>query len=126
MASHFEPAGKQDEKRIFGWKRVIDITLPLHDGMAKPSPAFEGFRLYWDLRIEKGQGRNRSRFSMESHLGTHVDAPVHFIQDGKFIDQVPGNLFGMRRDPGSFSRRSQPLSGKSSLSEILFKLAMSD
>ena len=95
MASHFEPAGKQDEKRIFGWKRVIDITLPLHEGMAKPSPVFEGFRLHWDLRIEEGQGRNRSRFSMESHLGTHVDAPVHFIKDGKFIDQVPvENLFG--------------------------------
>lgn len=32
---------------------------------------------------------------MESHLGTHVDAPVHFIKDGKFIDQVPvENLFG--------------------------------
>jgi len=32
---------------------------------------------------------------MESHLGTHVDAPVHFIRDGKNIDQVPAeNLFG--------------------------------
>jgi arylformamidase len=95
MASHFEPAESRDGKMVYGWKRVIDITLPLHEGMAKPSPVFEGFRLHWDLRIEKGQGRNRSRFSMESHLGTHVDAPVHFIKDGKFIDQVPvENLFG--------------------------------
>ncbi len=95
MTSHFEPAGNQQEKRIFGWKRLIDITLPLHDGMAKPSPAFEGFRLHWDLRIEGGHGRNRSRFSMESHLGTHVDAPVHFVRDGRYIDQVPlENLFG--------------------------------
>jgi len=95
MASHFEPATSQDGKRTFGWKRIMDITLPLHDGMAKPSPAFEGFRLHWDLRMEKGQGRNRSRFSMESHMGTHVDAPVHFIRDGKNIDQVPvENLFG--------------------------------
>jgi arylformamidase len=95
MASHFEPAESRGGKMVYGWKRVIDITLPLHEGMAKPSPVFEGFRLHWDLRIEKGQGRNRSRFSMESHLGTHVDAPVHFIKDGKFIDQVPvENLFG--------------------------------
>jgi arylformamidase len=76
-------------------KRMIDITMPLHEGTEKPSPSLEGFRLQWDLRIDRGQGRNRSKFSMESHIGTHVDAPVHFIQGGKSIDEIPvENLLG--------------------------------
>ena len=76
-------------------KKIIDITMPLHVGMAKPSPSFDGFTLQWDLRMERGEGRNRSKFSMESHIGTHVDAPVHFIRDGKSIDEIPvTNLLG--------------------------------
>ena len=76
-------------------KELIDITVPLHDGMQKPSTSFKGFKQKWDLRIEWGQGRNRSTISMESHVGTHVDAPLHFIQGGKSIDEMPmGNLLG--------------------------------
>lgn len=79
-----------------GRKKFIDITMPLHDGMAKPSPSLEGFTLQWDLRMERGEGRNRSKFSMESHIGTHVDAPAHFIRDGKSIDEIPvTNLLGL-------------------------------
>jgi arylformamidase len=76
-------------------KKLIDITVPLHEGMEKASPSFEGFRLKWDVRIERGDGRNRSTISMESHVGTHVDAPLHFIRNGKSIDEMPiENLFG--------------------------------
>lgn len=32
---------------------------------------------------------NLSAFSMCSHNGTHVDAPKHFIPDGKTIDEIP-------------------------------------
>jgi len=79
-----------------GNKQFIDITMPLHERTEKPSPSLEGFRLKWDLRIDMGQGRNRSNFSMGSHIGTHVDAPVHFIQGGKSIDEiVTENLLGI-------------------------------
>ncbi|MBO4927738.1 MAG: cyclase family protein [Clostridiales bacterium] len=40
------------------------------------------------LRIEDGAVCNLSALSMCAHNGTHVDAPFHFINDGKTIDQV--------------------------------------
>lgn len=73
----------------FNPEKIIDITLPFHPEMEKPSPTFKGFQFQWDLRIENGQQRNRSAFSMETHVGTHVDAPLHFIENGKSIDQMP-------------------------------------
>ena len=72
-------------------KEIIDITLPFYPEMEKPSPTFKGFQFQWDLRIETGGQCNRSAFSMETHVGTHVDAPLHFIENGKSIDQMPIN-----------------------------------
>ena len=40
------------------------------------------------LRIEEGAVYNLSALHMCAHNGTHVDAPYHFINDGKTIDQV--------------------------------------
>ncbi|KAH9915872.1 putative cyclase [Fomitopsis serialis] len=44
------------------------------------------------LTIEH-DGNNVTSISMGSHTGTHVDAPYHFIQDGKRIDEVPLSRF---------------------------------
>ncbi len=44
-------------------------------------------------RIEDGDACNLSSFSMCSHNGTHVDAPLHFIKDGKAIDEIPIDVF---------------------------------
>lgn len=38
--------------------------------------------------IPNGDICNLTRFSMCAHNGTHVDAPFHFIDGGKTIDQV--------------------------------------
>ena len=40
------------------------------------------------LRIPDGAVCNLTAFQMCAHNGTHVDAPYHFLQDGKTIDQV--------------------------------------
>lgn len=39
--------------------------------------------------MEKGDQYNLSAFSMCAHNGTHLDAPLHFIRDGKSIDEIP-------------------------------------
>lgn len=39
--------------------------------------------------IEEGAHDNVSRISASVHLGTHVDAPYHFLNDGKTVDQLP-------------------------------------
>jgi arylformamidase len=39
--------------------------------------------------MDKGAHNNVTRISSSVHLGTHVDAPRHFINDGRTIDQLP-------------------------------------
>ena len=40
-------------------------------------------------RMELGDLYNLTAFSMCAHNGTHVDAPYHFIEDGKTVEQIP-------------------------------------
>lgn len=66
----------------------IDISIGLHDGMVHwldNPPVQVGFV----LAIEKGHASNVSKISMGVHTGTHMDAPLHFIQDGQSIDTMP-------------------------------------
>lgn len=45
------------------------------------------------LRVSDGDVCNLSNLSMCVHNGTHVDAPYHFIDDGKKIDEVSLDKF---------------------------------
>ena len=38
--------------------------------------------------MEKGDLYNLTAFSMCAHNGTHIDAPFHFLEDGKTVDAV--------------------------------------
>ena len=38
--------------------------------------------------MEKGDVYNLTVFSMCAHNGTHIDAPRHFIKDGKTVDEI--------------------------------------
>lgn len=48
-----------------------------------PTPKKEALSL-----IEKGDVCNLTAFSMCAHNGTHIDAPFHFINEGKTVDEV--------------------------------------
>ena len=45
------------------------------------------------LKISDGAVCNLSAFSMCAHNGTHVDAPLHFIDGGKSVDRVELDRF---------------------------------
>lgn len=45
------------------------------------------------MRIEDGDMCNLSSISMCSHNGTHVDAPYHFIKNGKTIEKLELKYF---------------------------------
>ena len=45
------------------------------------------------MRIGEGEVCNLSEFRMCAHNGTHVDAPYHFYDDGKKIDEVALDRF---------------------------------
>ena len=36
---------------------------------------------------------NLTAFSMCAHNGTHIDAPFHFLEDGKAVEQLPLDVF---------------------------------
>ena len=38
--------------------------------------------------MEKGSRYNLTAFSMCAHNGTHIDAPFHFLKDGKTVDGI--------------------------------------
>lgn len=65
---------------------IYDISQPLFECVVFPGdPAPEKKPL---LKIENGDSCNLTALSMCAHNGTHVDAPLHFIEGGKGIDQV--------------------------------------
>ena len=43
--------------------------------------------------MDKGDIINLTAFSMCAHNGTHVDAPAHFIKDGKTVDELDPAAF---------------------------------
>ena len=65
---------------------IIDITQELFSCNVFPGdPKPECKRV---MSIEEGAQCNLTSFSMCAHNGTHVDAPFHFVRDGKTIDEV--------------------------------------
>ena len=38
--------------------------------------------------MQEGEVYNLTAFSMCAHNGTHIDAPFHFIKDGKTVDEI--------------------------------------
>jgi len=70
-------------------KRIIDLSLTLYDGMPVfPSPFYPKVAVESIATYEK-DGRSVQKLVFASHLGTHIDAPLHYIPDEKAIDEVP-------------------------------------
>ncbi len=71
--------------------RVIDISQEVFSCRVYPGdPAPRKETL---CSMEKGEKYNLSAFSMCAHNGTHIDAPAHFIRDGKTVDELPADIF---------------------------------
>ncbi|MCR5716262.1 MAG: cyclase family protein [Lachnospiraceae bacterium] len=66
--------------------KIYDISQEVFGCVVFPGdPAPERIAL---KRIGNGDVCNLTALSMCAHNGTHVDAPYHFIKDGKTIDEV--------------------------------------
>lgn len=64
---------------------VIDLSYPLHEGEGRLGLEV-AFETPYSFETCGWQG---STFKMFCHQGTHVDAPVHFIEGGSGIDRAP-------------------------------------
>jgi arylformamidase len=66
---------------------IIDISVPLKPDM--PTwPDSVGLRLIRTMSLEAGDKANVSRLDCDVHMGTHVDAPWHFLNDGFTVDEM--------------------------------------
>jgi arylformamidase len=68
----------------------IDISIPYRDKMVHwpgdPVPRFQRIK-----DRDKGDPVTLMEIQIIDHVGTHVDAPLHFVAHGKTIDKMPLN-----------------------------------
>jgi kynurenine formamidase len=71
---------------------MIDLSRIIYDGMPK-IPILPDVHVQRFLSLEKGHSLNVTELSLPCHAGTHVDAPVHIVPNGKSIDELPLEAF---------------------------------
>lgn len=76
-----------------GSVRVYDLSLTLSPSLVV-WPGDDPIKLSPKSSV-KEDGVMASHLQITNHVGTHVDAPAHFIEDGQTIDQLdPSKLIG--------------------------------
>ena len=72
-------------KTMSNW---IDISVPLRNGMVV-WPGDTPFERTSTLEIANGDPCNLSQISTTAHIGTHMDAPRHYLANGAGIETMP-------------------------------------
>jgi len=68
--------------------KLYDISVPIFEGM--PTwPNDPKVKIRGTQKISRGDSCNLSRISFSSHTGTHIDAPYHFLKNGRKLDEIP-------------------------------------
>jgi len=65
---------------------LIDQKTPMYGGE-------QGFISNPVKSIQKGDTANTSKWEFPNHLGTHIDFPYHFHQNGQTIEDFPDNYW---------------------------------
>ncbi|MFV0344411.1 MAG: cyclase family protein [Anaerocolumna sp.] len=66
--------------------KIYDITQELFTGEVYPgdvAPTYER-----QMKIKDGEPCNLTVLNMCAHNATHIDAPFHFIEEGKTVDEL--------------------------------------
>ena len=69
-----------------------DVSIPMRPGMTV-WPGDVPFQFSPDARIAQGAKCNTSVLTLSTHTGTHCDAPWHFEDQGKRLDEIDTDLF---------------------------------
>lgn len=86
-ALHPRRHGAEPYGRKICFTRVVDLTHPLPETF----PSANGdvwLKLEAFLTFADG-GINFKRWLVHEHIGTHIDAPFHFSEDGDTADRIP-------------------------------------
>jgi arylformamidase len=106
---------------------LFDISVPLREGMVT-YPGDPVLRMERASAIAKGDVVNLTRMDFGLHSGTHVDAPVHFLEGAPGIETIPLEaLVGLCEvvEVPDLSRESVALA-PDSVERVLFKTPNSE
>jgi kynurenine formamidase len=85
---------------------MVDLSRIIYDGMPK-IPALPDVHVQKFFSLEKGHPLNVTELSLPCHAGTHVDAPIHIVPNGKSIEELPldsfvgnGTIIAVRKNGG--------------------------
>jgi kynurenine formamidase len=76
--------------------RWIFLSYPLNEN----SPGYGGGgggKMSPDKSMAQGDSCNTQQWQLSNHLGTHLDFPRHFIEQGRTIDDYAANFFVFKR-----------------------------
>jgi arylformamidase len=104
--------------------QIFDVSVPISDRL----PTWPGdpkLSLVRASSIANGDAANVSRLDAGVHTGTHVDAPVHFVDGAPGIDSIPietlvGPCLVVAADPPGLELRPEDLPATEHI-RILFK-----
>src|SRR5678815_889751 len=69
-------------------RRIWDVSVPVrHGGLVYPNNP--PISITPVQSIATGNTANVPRIDLGSHTGTHVDAPLHFMDGGAGVDELP-------------------------------------
>jgi len=69
-------------------QKIFDITRPINPNLAV-WPGDTPFSAQVMVAMAEGASSHLTTLTMSSHLGTHVDAPYHFINDDLTMEKAP-------------------------------------
>ena len=67
---------------------IIDISVSINEKLPV-WPGSPGLKIRQLAEINDESAANVSHLSIESHTGTHIDAPLHFVKNGKTTAEIP-------------------------------------
>jgi arylformamidase len=72
--------------------KIFDISRPLFNGLA-PWPGDTAFQYELKWKMAEGASVNVGAITMGVHNGSHADAPFHFKQGARTIEQMPLEIY---------------------------------
>lgn len=79
------PAAAETLSHELQASQAVDLTHPMHDDMAF-WPGGVPFKK--EVLVDYDQGYLLHKFEMGENTGTHVDAPAHFVEGNRAIDEL--------------------------------------
>lgn len=71
---------------------MVDLSRVIYNGMPK-IPILPEVQVGRCFSLDKGAPLNVTQISLACHAGTHVDAPIHIVPNGKSIEELSLDAF---------------------------------